>query len=128
MEKNKMQVLVIDDDKEIREMIFKMLTNENYDVVKVSNGEEAIKLLDNKIKIDIVITDIIMPEKEGIETIRELKRDYPFIKILAISGGGQGSANDYLSMAKIMGANLTMSKPFSHQELLESVRKLHTNQ
>ncbi len=122
-----MYVLVIDDDTEIREMIRKMLINENYKVVEAINGMEAFKILDNKLKIDIVITDIIMPEKEGLETIRELKKDYPHIKILAISGGGKGSAQNYLSMAKAMGANLTLSKPFSLQELLESVRKLQTN-
>ena len=119
-----MRILVIEDDTEVREMVCKMLNDENYDVFEAVNGKEALKLLSIEPRIDLVITDIIMPEKEGIETIRELKRDYPHIKILAISGGGKGSAQNYLNLANCMGADLTMNKPFVKQELLGAVQTL----
>ena len=119
-----MRILVIEDDAEVRGMICKVLNKEDYDVVEAENGNEAFKLLNSEANIDLVITDIIMPEKEGIETILELNKDYPHIKILAISGGGKGSAQDYLSMAKGMGADVTLKKPFVKQELLEAVQEL----
>jgi len=65
-----------------------------------------------------------MPEKKGIETIRELKQDYSHIKILAISDGGKGSAQDYLRIAKCIGANLIISRPFVKQELLSAIQEL----
>ena len=119
-----MRILVIEDDPEVREMVYKMLKKEGYEVVEAGNGKEAFELLSIDPKIDLVITDIIMPEKEGIETIIELKRDYPHIKILAISGGGKGSAQNYLAIAKKFGADLTLSKPFVKQELLEAVQEI----
>jgi YesN/AraC family two-component response regulator len=73
---------------------------------------------------DLVITDIIMPDQEGIETIMELRRDFPEVKIIAISGGGRVRPDEYLHMAKTMGAHLTLLKPFEQQELLSAVQKL----
>ncbi len=119
-----MRILVIEDDAEVREMVCKILNREGYDVLEAGNGKEAFKLLNIEPKLDLVITDIIMPEKEGIETIIELKRDYPHIKILAISGGGKGSAQNYLTIAKKSGADLTLSKPFIKKELLDAVQEL----
>ena len=119
-----MRILVIEDDAEVREMICRILNDEGYDVAEAVNGKDAFKLLSNDSKIYIVITDIIMPEKEGIETICELKRDYPNIKILAVSGGGIGNAQDYLAFAKRLGADLTLSKPFVKQEILVAVQDL----
>jgi YesN/AraC family two-component response regulator len=74
--------------------------------------------------VDLVITDLIMPEKEGIETIRELRRDFPQLKIVAISGGGRISANGYLKVAKTIGADYTFSKPFELKELIGTVKNL----
>jgi len=120
----KMRILAIDDDSAILGMISRVLNSEDFKVHTASNGKEGMCIINRTPEIDLVITDLIMPEKEGIETIKDLKRDFPNIKILAISGGGRGSAQTYLPMAKHMGADLTLSKPFVAQDLLESIQKL----
>ncbi|NOY68955.1 MAG: response regulator [Deltaproteobacteria bacterium] len=119
-----MNILVIDDSAEIREVIYKILQEEGHDVAVSINGKEALKLLKLNPRIDLVITDIIMPEKEGIETIIELKRDYPKIRIMAISGGGYGNAGDYLVAAKRVGADSTLCKPFDRQELIDTLQAI----
>ncbi len=73
---------------------------------------------------DLIITDLIMPDKEGLETIMELRRDFPEVKIIAISGGRRVGPDEYLYMAKIMGAHLTLLKPFEQEELLPAVQEL----
>ncbi len=90
-----MYVLVIDDDCVILEMISKILTRENYNVFTSSNGNEGMEIINSTPGIDLVITDLIMPDKEGMETIQELKRNFSDIKILAISGGGRAGAESY---------------------------------
>jgi DNA-binding response OmpR family regulator len=119
-----MRILVIEDDSEVRDMVCKMLSDKSFDVVAAINGREGMELISKASNIDLVITDLIMPEKEGLETIRELKRDFSPIKILAISGGGKGKAQDYLTAATIMGADSTLGKPFVKQELIEAVQEL----
>lgn len=114
-----MRVLIIDDDSYIREMICSMLKGENYEVFTAADGKEGMRIINDKPGIDIVITDLVMPEKEGLETIREIKEGFPYIKILAISGGGKISAENYLNIAKSMGAVITLKKPFVKRELLE---------
>lgn len=117
------KILIIDDDEQIRAMLRQMLEREEHEVKNASNGNEGIKLY-REDPVDLVITDLIMPEKEGIETIMELKEDYPNVKILAISGGGFLGHKTYLMNAKKLGALSTMSKPLNHKELLETVDKL----
>ena len=117
-------ILVIDDDSTILDMLQQILEREGYNVVKALNGKEAIKIYREK-PTDLIITDIIMPEKEGIETIRELIKGYPNIKIIAISGGGYLlGAEDYLHMAKLLGAQGTLTKPIEREKLLKTVRGL----
>jgi CheY-like chemotaxis protein len=116
-------VLVIDDDHEVREMLRKMLERVGYEVVDASNGKEAIKLYRREPK-DLIITDLVMPEKEGIETIIELRHDYPDVKIIAISGGGRDGPKNYLNMAASLGAHYTFAKPFDRGELLQAVEEL----
>ncbi len=73
---------------------------------------------------DLVIVDILMPSKDGIETIKEFARDFPEVKIIAISGGGLMTPQEYLGMAKKLGADVTLTKPFEPEELLEAIREL----
>ena len=122
-----MRVLVIEDDAEVRGMVCKMLNGEGFDAIAPVNGKEGIYLLSTESNIDLVITDLIMPEKDGIETIYELRQDFPHIPILAISGGGEVCAEDCLSLAKKLGADVTLFKPFRQQELLEAVRELSSD-
>jgi len=116
-------ILIIDDDKDFRQMLHEMLEREGYSVSSASDGNEGIKLLKNK-PADLVITDIIMPEKEGLETIMDLKRDYHDLKIFAISGGGRSHPGNYLITARHFGAMKTFMKPFHKNELLEAIREV----
>ena len=119
-----MRILVVEDDIQVRRMVCKILKNQGYDLAEAANGKEAFKLLSHEVNIKIVVADIIMPEKDGLETIQELKRDYPDIKILAISGGGKISAKNYLIIAQKVGADLILKKPFDKQELIDAVKQL----
>ena len=114
-----MRVLIIDDEAVILEMICKMLAKEGCDVLVNPNGVEGLRLIRDESKIDILITDIIMSEKEGMEIIHEIERDFSHIRILAISGKLK-----YLPIAKVMGADLTLDKPFSKQELFSAIHQL----
>jgi len=117
------KILVIDDDIQFRTMLVEMLERKQYTVFAAADGEEGINIWQN-LNPDLVITDIIMPNKEGIETILELKRKNKEVKIIAISGGGRTNAQDNLRSAKLLGASLTLSKPFESNELIEAVQKL----
>jgi DNA-binding response OmpR family regulator len=117
------RVLVVDDDDAVRMMLKKMLETEAYDVITAENGIQALLSLHEQLP-DVVILDIIMPEKEGFETIVELRRDYPIIKIIAISGGGSIGATNYLKLAKTLGAHLTIEKPIRMAELMAAVKQL----
>ncbi|MEJ2055785.1 MAG: response regulator [Calditrichaceae bacterium] len=119
-----MLVLIIDDDSEVRRMIGRMLDSEGYDVIEAADGKEGLEVIKTINNIDLLITDLIMPEKEGIEVIREVKKICPEIKILAISGGGRGDAKNYLTIAKAMGAHQTLKKPFIKKELIEKVTEM----
>ena len=87
-----------------------------HDVVTAQDGVEALKEMDEA-TFDIAIVDIIMPNKEGLETIQEIRRDFPETRIFAQSGGGVGSPGGYLQIASALGADFTISKPFSSDEL-----------
>jgi len=101
-------------------MLREMLEKASHDVTTAENGIQALNCLRNQLP-DIVILDIIMPEKEGFETIVELRRDYPNLKIIAISGGGSVGAINYLKLAKTLGAHLTIEKPIRMKELLATI-------
>ena len=117
------RILIIDDDHHILLMIKKMLERAGFEVELASNGNEGLELF-KRLQVDLVITDIIMPEKEGLETIREMKRLRADLKIIAMSGGGKVSSDNYLNMAKIFGASRIISKPFSQKQMVSAVQEL----
>jgi len=117
------KILVIDDEEQIRKMFSLILENEGYEVDTAEDGKIGCRMFGNK-KYDLLITDIVMPEKEGIETIIELKRDYPELKIIVISGGGRISPKSYLNLAKGLGADKTFEKPVQRKDIIEAVREL----
>ena len=118
------KVLLIDDDEMLRNALKAVLVSKNYEVVLAVNGKEGLNLYREQ-KIDVVITDIVMPEKEGIETIIDFQKDFPEAKIIVISGGGLGSAGDYLKMAQTMPNVLrTLSKPISSSDLCEAIQEI----
>lgn len=113
-------ILVIDDDRQVRNLLVIALNNAGHQTVSAENGAEGVRVYRAK-PTDLVITDLIMPEKEGIETILELRREFPGVRIIAISGGGRQSGTDFLPMAGKLGARLTLAKPFTIQELYQAV-------
>ena len=117
------RILVIDDDNAFREMLCEMLKNEGYDVLFAVDGKEGIDIYRKELP-DLIITDIIMPEKEGFETIFELSNDFPEVKILVMSGGGKGRAEDYLNVTKLI-PNIkgAFAKPFEMDEMLQTIKK-----
>ncbi len=117
------RILVIDDEESVRFVVKEMLEFEGYEVTTASNGKVGLQLFRKK-PTDLIITDIFMPEMEGLETIRELHRDFPQLKIIAMSGGGESGMLSFLSFAKRFGALRTLRKPFSREELLEVVKEL----
>jgi DNA-binding response OmpR family regulator len=118
-----MKILVIDDDHMVRYALSKILQRNGYDVVTASDGKRGMLVLRDE-HPDVVITDIIMPEQEGIETIGLIRRDYPQMKIIAISGGGRIRNVDFLEMARSLGADDVIAKPFEAEELLGLLRQL----
>jgi DNA-binding NtrC family response regulator len=117
------KILIIDDEPHILLMLKKMLERAGYEIDIASNGLEGLELF-KKYPSDLVITDIIMPEKEGLETIREMKRLQSGLKIIAMSGGGKITADSYLQTAKLFGASRVIEKPFTQQQMVEAVNDL----
>jgi CheY-like chemotaxis protein len=115
-------ILLIDDEEAFRSVLKQVLLNAGYEVMEASNGAEGIKSFHER-PANMIITDIIMPEKEGIETIIELKKAYPDVKMIAMSGGGWYGTDIDFDMAKKLGAR-TLDKPFALQELLDVVDEL----
>ena len=113
-------ILVIDDEEPVRTVLRQMLEKEGYEVEEAPDGAVGLSLLQDH-PIDLVITDLFMPEKEGIETMREVQKSFPQVKIIAMSGGGRMGKLDFLPMAESFGAQRTLAKPFERKELLEAV-------
>jgi len=116
------KILIIDDEEQIRTFMRKILQMSGHEVFEAANGKIGMQLYQAN-PTDLIITDLIMPEKEGIETIMEIKSSNPHAKIIAISGGGQVLAEDYLCLAKGLGAVSTLTKPFSKTEMMLVVEK-----
>jgi len=117
-------ILIIDDDELFRSMLIDLLKIEGYEILSAADGVAGLKMFRESIP-DLVITDIVMPDKEGIQTIRELLQENPETKIIAISGGGRRAMSpDYLTLAKEFGAKRTFAKPFERSEFIEAVREL----
>lgn len=118
------RILLIDDDDQVRMMLKRMLAKAGYnDVEEAGDGHIGMKLFRRQ-PFDLVITDIIMPNQEGTETIMELTADYPGTKIIAMSGGGRVDPHGYLETARHLGAGRTLAKPFKSSELIDIVREL----
>lgn len=117
-------VCVIDDDEQVRATLAEILRRSGYAVALACDGEVGLDIVEQS-GAAIVVTDIVMPNREGIETIREIKRRFPNVRILALSGGGsKASPTDFLELAYAFGADDVLAKPFRMAELLHKVGKL----
>lgn len=120
------KVLVIDDDPSFRRMIRMILTRMRHDVVEAQDGNEGVDRFKTE-QPALVISDIVMPDKEGIQTILEIRALAPDARIIAMSGGGISVGADYLTATLKLGANLVLSKPFRPAELTAMVEQLLPN-
>jgi two-component system chemotaxis response regulator CheY len=117
------RILLVDDDDLLRGALHQILVRAGYDVDDASNGRVAVREYRRQ-RYDAVITDIVMPDEDGLGTIRELRRLNPGVKIIAISGGGLGKAGDYLGIAQMLGAMRTLAKPFLPEVLLAMIAEV----
>ncbi|SRR5258706_4176935 len=118
------RVLVIEDDADLRSLIHTYLEEEGYEVTTAADGREGIQS-QRRAPARIVVTDIFMPGKEGIETVFDLQREFPDARIIVMSGGANTPrGTDYLGLARHLGASKTLSKPFTMKQLADAVREL----
>ena len=117
------RILIIDDEPQIRSMLTLMLEREGYEVVEAPDGVDGIKIYRQN-PADLIITDLIMPNKDGIGMIIDLKKEFPNVKIIAMSGGGLNKPDGYLKGAKKLGAACTLTKPIDREEMLKAVREI----
>lgn len=116
-----LSILVADDEDSIRSLLEHFLTNSGHTVVVVGNAREACEAM-SKRTFDLVITDVLMPDGDGLDLITELKKKQPNARILAMSGGGRYlEGSDYLKLAKGLGAHTAMMKPFTWPQLQEAI-------
>jgi YesN/AraC family two-component response regulator len=117
------RILIIDDEPQIRSMLKLMLEREGYEVVEAPDGVEGIKIYRQN-PADLIITDLIMPNKDGIGMIIDLKKEFPDVNIIAMSGGGLNKPEGYLKGAKKLGAACTLTKPIDREEMLRAVKDI----
>jgi DNA-binding NtrC family response regulator len=117
------RVLVVDDDAGVRNFLRMLLELEGYEVVTVGNGNEALEAQRND-PAAIILTDIFMPDAEGMETIVQLRAEFPQAKIIVMSGGGSYRGVDYLRLAQELGAAKALKKPFAPQDLIDAMREV----
>jgi DNA-binding response OmpR family regulator len=118
----------VDDEPGIRELLSIMLESSGYTVVTAEDGVQAPKIMATR-HIDVVITDLLMPERDGLEFITELRKNHPAVRIIAMSGGGHIARDSYLRIAKTFGAHYLLEKPFNLASVLgaiEAVQKTAT--
>jgi len=125
------KILIVDDEEDIRDALQMILRAEGYDIKLAEDGNQALQI-QREFAADLLITDIIMPDRDGISLIKMMHNDFPQTKIIAISGGGDpvGYQPDaitttvYLSTAKMEGADQVMSKPFERNDIIQAVKRL----
>jgi len=117
------RVLVIDDNPDVRDTLRWLLEGEGFEVAVAANGLEGLGV-QRSAPADIVVTDIFMPEQDGIETLWKFREEFPRVAIIVMSGGGAARGTDYLFVARELGAKKTLRKPLDPQELIDVVRQI----
>lgn len=117
------RVIVIDDQEPIRRIVRRALENDGHEVLEASDGEVGMELLE-RAPADVVITDIFMPGMDGIQTLREIRKRFPTIKVIAMSGGDSTGLLDLRQDAELLGALKSIQKPFNARDIVEVVRSV----
>ena len=117
------RILLIDDDAAVRHMLRLTLTHFGHTVIEARDGKEGLELFERS-NADLVLTDIVMPEKEGLEVLMELRKKHPAVKVIAMSGGDRKGVAGYLQMATLLGAARVLNKPFSNKVLMAAIFEL----
>jgi DNA-binding response OmpR family regulator len=117
------RVLVVDDDKQIGEVLLETLSMEGYEPIYAEDGSSAMDVLREQ-HIDVTLMDIIMPKQEGLQTIKLIRKEFPDLPIIAMSGGGRVGPTNYLTVAKLLGARYAFTKPINNEELLHAISVL----
>jgi DNA-binding response OmpR family regulator len=117
------RILIIDDDDPLRSMLAKTLTGVGHMVVEACDGKQGLRIFSQTV-VELVLTDIVMPEKDGLEVLMELRKLRPTVKIIAMSGGVRGSSADCLRLAQHLGAAKVLSKPFSIETLISAIDEM----
>jgi CheY-like chemotaxis protein len=117
------RILVIDDDDLVRNTLVRMLERAGFDVAAAKNGREGLARFHSE-PPDLIVTDVIMPELDGIETIMALRQESPGIPIIAVSGGGKTHAMQFLDVAHKLGADIILPKPFRQADLVSAIARL----
>ena len=117
------KILVVDDDKQIGEVLLETLQLEGYEPIYAEDGASAMDILREQ-HIDLVLMDIIMPKQEGLQTIRQICKEFPKVPIIAMSGGGRIGPTNYLTVAKLLGAKYAFTKPINNEELFHALKIL----
>lgn len=117
------RILVIDDDEDVRRSIRRHLETDGHDVVEAADGRSGMRIF-LEAPADLVVTDLFMPEQEGLETIRQLKQSFKDARILVVTGAAPGGVFDFRTHATLLGAQRALSKPFTREELLAAVRDI----
>lgn len=118
------RVLIVDDDKQIRESLKILMQKNNFEVILAANGQQAIEQT-KQLNFSLIVTDIVMPDKDGLEVIMYIRKNFPQTPIIAMSGGGRfGEMDSYLKMANHLGAGKLFNKPFDLKEFIEYVNQI----
>ena len=115
------KILIVDDEPIMRDMLTQMLLQDHHEVLMAENGEQGCAIYREE-QPELIITDIVMPEKNGLEMLMDLKKEFPELRVIAISGGGGiTGAFDYLPVAKLVGADQILKKPFGIKEIRDAI-------
>jgi CheY-like chemotaxis protein len=116
-------IMVVDDDRHVQLALRQIVESAGHSAIEAGNGQEAIEMFE-EYRPDLVITDIFMPQTDGIETIRAIRRCQPDARIIAISGGYVGSGWNYLGSVVVLGADLALQKPFTVSQMTAAIDRL----
>ena len=118
-----LRILVVDDNDDVRAMLELTCRREGFEVFGARNGAQALEIAQRQ-RLDLIVTDVFMPERDGVETIVAIREQFPHVKIVAMSGWQSAHGPDYLAIARELGAAATLRKPFAPPELIRVVRRL----